>query len=80
MMPSRSATTTEIPTTTETTTLYWCYSCTRCISVSTGQDANAGYVLCPNCNGGFVKESKILPPQKHQQRLRCLRSRIVIDL
>ncbi|KAG2314094.1 hypothetical protein Bca4012_064727 [Brassica carinata] len=56
MMPSRSATTTEIPTTTETTTSYWCYSCTRCISVSTRQDPNVGYVLCPNYNGGFVEE------------------------
>ncbi|KAF8094121.1 hypothetical protein N665_0369s0005 [Sinapis alba] len=51
MMPSRSATTTA-----PTTTSYWCYSCTRFISVSTGQDANAGYVLCPYCNGGFIEE------------------------
>lgn len=56
MMPSRSATT-EAPTTTETTTSYWCYSCTRFISVSTGQDASGGgYVLCPYCNGGFIEE------------------------
>ncbi|KAF2576963.1 hypothetical protein F2Q68_00005452 [Brassica cretica] len=57
MMPSRSATTTAAPTTTETTTSYWCYSCTRFVSVSTGQDANVGgYVLCPYCNGGFIEE------------------------
>ncbi|CAH8356534.1 unnamed protein product [Eruca vesicaria subsp. sativa] len=56
MMPSRSATTTEAPTTTGTTSSYWCYSCTRFISVSTGQDANSGYLLCPYCNGGFIEE------------------------
>ncbi|KAJ0248335.1 E3 ubiquitin-protein ligase RDUF1 [Hirschfeldia incana] len=52
MMPSRSATTAEAPTTTS----YWCYSCTRFISVSIVQDANAGgYVSCPHCNGGFIE-------------------------
>ncbi|XP_010503276.1 PREDICTED: E3 ubiquitin-protein ligase RDUF1-like [Camelina sativa] len=61
MMPnSRSATITPAtePTTTTTTTVttsYWCYSCTRFISVWEDQDANAG-VLCPYCNGGFIEE------------------------
>ncbi|CAA7036717.1 unnamed protein product [Microthlaspi erraticum] len=53
-MLSRSASTTPT-TTTAATTSYWCYSCTRFISVLVGQDTNAG-VLCPYCDGGFIEE------------------------
>ncbi|KAJ4890481.1 zinc finger (C3HC4-type RING finger) family protein [Raphanus sativus] len=57
MMPSRSAT--PAAAAPPPTTSYWCYSCTRFISVSTGQDANAGgYASCPHCNGGFIEEAE----------------------
>lgn len=58
MMSSRSATSTPTVSTATTptvTTSYWCYSCTRFISVWADQDANAG-VLCPYCDGGFIEE------------------------
>lgn len=53
--PTTESTTTTTTTTTTLTTSYWCYSCTRFISVWEDQDANAG-VLCPYCNGGFIEE------------------------
>ncbi|XP_023638812.1 E3 ubiquitin-protein ligase RDUF1 [Capsella rubella] len=53
--PGMEPTTTATTTTTAVTTSYWCYSCTRFISVWEDQDANAG-VLCPYCNGGFIEE------------------------
>ncbi|CAN8254965.1 unnamed protein product [Cochlearia groenlandica] len=57
MMPSMSATISPAitPATTDPTTSYWCYSCTRFISDWSDQDANAG-VLCPYCDGGFIEE------------------------
>ncbi|KAL1208503.1 E3 ubiquitin-protein ligase RDUF2 [Cardamine amara subsp. amara] len=39
------------------TASYWCYSCTRFVSVWADQGtATVGGVACPHCDGGFIEE------------------------
>ncbi|CAA7032194.1 unnamed protein product [Microthlaspi erraticum] len=52
-MPSTPTTT---PTaTTPITASYWCYSCTRFVSVWAEQGTTVS-VACPHCDGGFIEE------------------------
>lgn len=44
-------------TTTPITASYWCYSCTRFVSVWADQGTTTvGSVACPHCDGGFIEE------------------------
>ncbi|CDY33046.1 BnaA10g12520D [Brassica napus] len=51
-MPSSSPSTTI--TTPSATASYWCYSCTRFVSV--WSESEQGSVACPHCDGGFIEE------------------------
>ncbi|KAJ4875138.1 zinc finger (C3HC4-type RING finger) family protein [Raphanus sativus] len=54
-MPSSSPTTTT--TTPPVTASYWCYSCTRFVSVWTeSEQGTTVSVACPHCDGGFIEE------------------------
>ncbi|KAF8102423.1 hypothetical protein N665_0198s0127 [Sinapis alba] len=54
-MPSSSPTTTT--TTPPVTASYWCYSCTRFVSVwSESEQGTTVSVACPHCDGGFIEE------------------------
>ncbi|KAJ0266714.1 E3 ubiquitin-protein ligase RDUF2 [Hirschfeldia incana] len=54
-MPSTSPTTTT--TTPPVTASYWCYSCTRFVSVWSESEHDATVsVACPHCDGGFIEE------------------------
>ncbi|VYS70877.1 unnamed protein product [Arabidopsis thaliana] len=55
-MPTTPTTTTPT-TTTPITASYWCYSCTRFVSVWADQGTTTvGSVACPHCDGGFIEE------------------------
>ncbi|CDY48679.1 BnaC02g09910D [Brassica napus] len=43
------------PPTTPITTSYWCYSCTRFVSVWAEQGTTNG-LACPHCDGGFIEQ------------------------
>ncbi|CAN7033042.1 unnamed protein product [Brassica oleracea var. botrytis] len=54
-MPSSSPSTTI--TTPPATASYWCYSCTRFVSVwSESEQGTTVSVACPHCDGGFIEE------------------------
>ncbi|KAG2310961.1 hypothetical protein Bca4012_025459 [Brassica carinata] len=44
------------PPTTPITTSYWCYSCTRFVSVWAEHGTTDG-LACPHCDGGFIEEA-----------------------
>ncbi|KAJ4911039.1 zinc finger (C3HC4-type RING finger) family protein [Raphanus sativus] len=44
------------PPTTPITTSYWCYSCTRFVSVWAEHGATTDGLACPHCDGGFIEE------------------------
>lgn len=51
-----------------TTTSYWCYRCTRFVTVLADNDHHNNGVTCPNCDGGFIEEIQANPQPDNPHR------------
>ncbi|KDP42227.1 hypothetical protein JCGZ_02957 [Jatropha curcas] len=49
-----------------TTTSYWCYRCTRFVTVLVSEETND--VTCPHCDGGFIEEIGTNTQSENPQR------------